>query len=84
MTLRFERGTAFAQHIITMRSQLRELVALARAVPGPAAAPRGTTRRCAREVGRLEADVEGLWRMTQRGITEAEATGAPVADRARR
>ncbi len=30
VTLRFERGTAFAQHIITMRSQLRRLVALAR------------------------------------------------------
>ena len=26
MTLRFERGTAFAQHIITLRSQLRRLV----------------------------------------------------------
>ena len=30
VTLRFERGTAFAQHIITMRSQIRRLVALAR------------------------------------------------------
>ena len=29
VTLRFERGTAFAQHIITLRSQLRRLVALA-------------------------------------------------------
>ena len=26
VTLRFERGTAFAQHIITLRSQLRGLV----------------------------------------------------------
>src|ERR1035437_8836799 len=30
VTLRFERGTAFAQHIITLRSQLRRLVGLAR------------------------------------------------------
>src|SRR3546814_16431117 len=29
VTLRFERGTAFAQHIITLRSQLRRLVSLA-------------------------------------------------------
>ena len=29
------------------------------------------------EVGRLEANIEGLWRMTQRGITESEATGLP-------
>ena len=29
VTLRFERGTAFAQHIITMRSQLLRLASLA-------------------------------------------------------
>src|SRR5207245_7487568 len=29
VTLRFERGTAFALHIITLRSQLRELVSIA-------------------------------------------------------
>ena len=69
MTLRFERGTAFAQHIITLRSQLRRLVALRR-------------RRSAddpdfrRHVGRLDARIEALWRMTQRCVTEAEATGS--------
>ena len=30
------------------------------------------------QVGRLEANIDGLWRMTQRGITEAEATGMPA------
>ena len=30
VTLRFERGTAFAQHIITLRTQVRRLVELAR------------------------------------------------------
>ena len=35
VTLRFERGTAFAQHIITLRSQLRRLVALASAPRRP-------------------------------------------------
>jgi alkylation response protein AidB-like acyl-CoA dehydrogenase len=71
VTLRFERGTAFAQHIITLRSQLRGLVSLARALDlwdDPA---------LREHVGRLDAKVEGLWRMTQRGITEAEATGMP-------
>ena len=33
VTLRFERGTAFAQHIITMRAQVRRLVALAHGPP---------------------------------------------------
>jgi len=77
VTLRFERGTAFAQHIITMRAQIRKLVTLA------------MTRRSERgsgwdsdavraKVGRLEASVEALWRMTQMCVSEAERTGAPA------
>ena len=66
VTLRFERGTAFAQHIITLRSQLRRLVALAG--DGRGDAPRGTTRRFRRQVGRLDASIEALWRMTQRCV----------------
>jgi alkylation response protein AidB-like acyl-CoA dehydrogenase len=71
VTLRFERGTAFAQHVITLRSQVRRLVSLARARqawddPG-----------LRRHVGRLEANVEALWRMTQMCVTEAEQTGVP-------
>ena len=71
VTLRFERGTAFAQHIITMRSQLRELVAMAQRLEA------WDDPELRGHVGRLEANIEGLWRMTQRGITEAEATGMP-------
>ncbi|NLD77108.1 MAG: acyl-CoA dehydrogenase [Acidimicrobiales bacterium] len=69
VTLRFERGTAFAQHIITLRSQLRRLVAL----PGAPVDDPGFLRH----VGRLDARAEGLWRMTQRCVTEAEAAGVP-------
>ena len=76
VTLRFERGTAFAQHIITLRSQLRRVVALARERP----APGGTAwddPELRRRVGRLDAGIEGLWRMTQRCVSEAEQTGVP-------
>ena len=69
VTLRFERGTAFAQHIITLRSQLRRLVAL----PGAPVDDVGFRRH----VGRLDARAEGLWRMTQRCVTEAERAGVP-------
>ncbi len=71
VTLRFERGTAFAQHVITLRSQVRRLVALAR--------ERGVWRDAGlrRQVGRLEAGVEALWRMTQMCVTEADRTGVP-------
>jgi alkylation response protein AidB-like acyl-CoA dehydrogenase len=79
VTLRFERGTAFAQHIITLRSQVRALVQLARATPGGA----GTTSAWddpsfRKQVGRLQANVDALWRMTQMGIAEAERTGMPA------
>ena len=76
MTLRFERGTAFAQHIITLRAQIRKLVKLAlahRPRPGTgwdSDAVRG-------RVGRLEASVEALWRMTQMCVAEAERSDAP-------
>jgi alkylation response protein AidB-like acyl-CoA dehydrogenase len=77
VTLRFERGTAFAQHIITMRAQIRKLVGLAlvrRSVPGS-----GWDSDAVRaKVGRLEASVEALWRMTQMCIAEAERSGAPA------
>jgi alkylation response protein AidB-like acyl-CoA dehydrogenase len=76
VTLRFERGTAFAQHVITLRSQVRRLVDLAlarRTGSGTAWDDLGLRRH----VGRLEASVEALWRMTQMCVTEAEQTGVP-------
>ena len=77
VTLRFERGTAFAQHIITLRSQLHELVNWAQKIPGPHghAWDEDALRV---QVGRLAAHIEGLWRMTQRGITEADQNGSPA------
>ena len=76
VTLRFERGTAFAQHIITLRSQLRRLVRMAQQLP----AEQGTAWDdpiLRSQIGHLEASIDALWRMTQKGITEAEATGMP-------
>src|SRR5262245_1201533 len=71
VTLRFERGTAFAQHIITLRSQVLRLAALAR---GRGSAGGDELRR---RIGRLWASVEALWRLTQMCISEAERTGVP-------
>jgi alkylation response protein AidB-like acyl-CoA dehydrogenase len=77
VTLRFERGTAFAQHVITLRSQIRSLVEVAIATPaGGATAWDDVSLR--KHVGRLQANVEALWRMTQMGIAEAERTGTPA------
>jgi len=70
VTLRFERGTAFAQHIIRMRSQVFRLASLAKARGGASEALRI-------RIGRLYASVEALWRMTQMCVSEAERLGAP-------
>ena len=74
VTLRFERGTAFAQHIIAMRSAVLRLASLARS----RRTPRGTAWDDVRgRIGRLYARVEALWRMTQMCVADAERTGAP-------
>ncbi len=86
VTLRFERGTAFAQHIITLRSQVRKLVALALAMAPSAGSGAGSGAGAVaawddpglrRRLGGLDANVEALWRMTQMCISEADSTGAP-------
>jgi alkylation response protein AidB-like acyl-CoA dehydrogenase len=77
VTLRFERGTAFAQHIITMRTQVRNLVALA-SMPRHGGGSAWDSDAVRTKIGRLEASVEALWRMTQMCISEAERTGAPA------
>ncbi|TMA34361.1 MAG: acyl-CoA dehydrogenase [Deltaproteobacteria bacterium] len=74
VTLRFERGTAFAQHIITMRSEVLRLASLAKS--------RRTARATASDdlrgrIGRLYASVEALWSLTQMCVAEAERTGVP-------
>jgi alkylation response protein AidB-like acyl-CoA dehydrogenase len=77
VTLRFERGTAFAQHIIMMRSQIRHLVSLATRRPhGAGGAWDDPVLR--QKVGWINANIEALWHTTQMCVTEAERTGAPA------
>ena len=78
VTLRFERGTAFAQHVITLRSQLRRLVEFAQAKALVDGATAWDDVELRRHVGRLDASVDALWRMTQMGIADAERTGMPA------
>jgi alkylation response protein AidB-like acyl-CoA dehydrogenase len=78
VTLRFERGTAFAQHVITLRAQVRNLVALARSPHARGDAGWDSEEVRAR-IGTLAANVEALWRMTQMGIAEAERTNLPAS-----
>ena len=78
VTLRFERGTAFASHIVELRETLRALAGLARARrAGSGVAWDDAGLR--REVGVMAAEVTALWRMTQLSIAESARTGAPSA-----
>jgi len=74
VTLRFERGTAFAQHIIAMRAQVLRLASLARS----RRRGRGTAWDELRgRIARLYAGVEALWHLTRMCVAEAEQLGAP-------
>ena len=76
VTLRFERGTAFASEMINLQKYLRDLAALARK----------TTRHgaCAwddvglrREVGHLAAELDALWAMVKHSVSRSSRTGVP-------
>ena len=76
VTFGFERGTAFISDLVETDRLISDLVRLARRV----------TRRSAtawddvalrREVGHLQAEMDALWAMTKRNLSQAERTGVP-------
>ena len=77
VTLRFERGTAFAQHVITLRAQVGRIVEVAQA-RRTATGTLWDDVALRRHVGRLTAGLDALWRLTQMCITEADRTGEPA------
>jgi alkylation response protein AidB-like acyl-CoA dehydrogenase len=66
VTLRFERGTAFAGQMIGMQRSLAELARLC-----------GAERSLRREVGRLSAELDALLSLLRLTIAQAERTGIP-------
>jgi alkylation response protein AidB-like acyl-CoA dehydrogenase len=78
VTLRFERGTAFAQHIITMREQLAGIISLAKRSARSSGKKLWDDGALRGELGRLSAEVDALWRLTQMCVSEAERTGLPA------
>jgi alkylation response protein AidB-like acyl-CoA dehydrogenase len=66
VTLSFERGTAFIPDMLQSFSLLRELAKLAPPDPG-----------VQRELGHLGADLDGLWALTKRNVSQAARTGIP-------
>ncbi len=76
VTLRFERGTAFASQIFNMGETMAVLAALARRVTRHDAAA-WEDRGLRRELGHLRAELDALWALLKYSIAEAERTGMP-------
>jgi alkylation response protein AidB-like acyl-CoA dehydrogenase len=71
VTFSFERGTAFVSELLDSKQLLKRLVAVAR---GNRAWDDGGVRR---ELGHLGAELDALWALTKRNVTQAERDGVP-------
>ena len=76
VTLRFERGAAFASEMYQLREHLAEIKAVAgRVTRHDATAWDDAALR--REVGHLQAELDALWAMVKLSVSEASETGVP-------
>jgi alkylation response protein AidB-like acyl-CoA dehydrogenase len=76
VTLRFERGTAFASEMYNLQQFLRGLVELAKRTMRDGA-PAFEDRALRRELGHLAAELDALWAMLKLSICESQDTGVP-------
>ncbi len=76
VTLRFERGTAFASDMISLQKFVAMLVDVAKRVTRhDAAAWDDVALR--REIGHLSAELDALWAMVKLSVCESSETGVP-------
>jgi alkylation response protein AidB-like acyl-CoA dehydrogenase len=71
VTFSFERGTAFVSELLSSMQLLRRMVEIAKR---SGHWDDGGTRR---ELGHLGAELDALWALTKRNVTQAEAQGVP-------
>lgn len=76
VTLRFERGTAFASDMIHLQAFVQDMIAVAQRVTS-----QGTRawedKALRREIGHLAGELEALWAMVKLSVCEAKETGVP-------
>jgi alkylation response protein AidB-like acyl-CoA dehydrogenase len=77
VTFSFERGTAFIGEVIESRNILEEIVTIARATPAAHGATLWDDAALRRDVGRLSAEVHGLWALIRSNVSEASAGIVP-------
>jgi alkylation response protein AidB-like acyl-CoA dehydrogenase len=76
VTFSFERGTAFVSDLLRVRGLLHDLASLARRIPrrdGVAWDDAGIRR----DLGIVASEIEGLWALTLRNVTQAEHAALP-------
>lgn len=76
VTLRFERGTAWAAEIIELTQFLRDMAALAKQLTRDGASA-WEDRALRRELGHLAAEADALWALMKWQIGEVQKTGVP-------
>jgi hypothetical protein len=76
VTLRFERGTAFASDMIHLQAFVRDLVATAKKLTRHGASA-WEDRGLRREIGTISAELEALWAMVKLSVCEARESGVP-------
>jgi len=76
VTLRFERGTAWAADIVKLKELLANVHDLARKTLRHDATA-WDDRALRRELGHLSAEVDALWAMVKRQVSELATTGVP-------
>jgi alkylation response protein AidB-like acyl-CoA dehydrogenase len=76
VTLRFERGTAFASEMIKLQTELGMLAGIAQRVTRHDARA-WDDAALRRECGHLLAELDALWAMVKRSVSEAAQTGMP-------
>jgi alkylation response protein AidB-like acyl-CoA dehydrogenase len=78
VTFSFERGTAFVSELLRSIELVESLVEIARSTGGNGARP-WDDAGVRRELGHLAADLDALWSLTKRNVSQASRTGAPGA-----
>ena len=76
MTLRFERGTAFASEMYQLQKFLADLVRLAKQVTRDTGSAWDDVA-LRREVGHLAAELDALWAMVKLSVCQSSKTGVP-------
>ena len=74
VTLSFERGTAFVADVMETEELLRDLVELAKHLTSNGAT-RWEDAGLRRDLGHITAELDALWALTKRNISQAQRTG---------